>query len=142
MAINKRRNRQAGGAIDVALWAASGLLVVASLALSLDPEPEIIRGLDFRDGALHLIGYGALTASLLLAAVWRPGRGEGRYPGGAGGIVVVVLALGLAIEFAQVFVPHRSGDWRDVAANGLGVGLAWWAWWSLRTIVSPAGPRP
>lgn len=38
--------------------------------------------------------------------------------------VLAVLSLhGVAIELLQAFSPHRTADWRDLVANGLGVLL-------------------
>jgi len=39
---------------------------------------------------------------------------------------VLTFGFGALIEWIQVFLPHRFGDWRDLVQNGLGVllGLA------------------
>ena len=37
--------------------------------------------------------------------------------------VFLLLALGLGIELAQMYVPGRSAEWNDVAADTVGVGL-------------------
>lgn len=125
-------NGAMGQAVDVALWTLSGSLLVASVALSLVPDPEVLYELDLSDIALHVLGYSALTGSCLLAAVWRPGRRRGGFPGAGVAIVVGALALGLALELAQGFVPSRSADWRDALANALGITLAWIGWRLIR----------
>lgn len=119
-------------AIDAALWVLGGGLLGASIVLSLDPEPEALSRLDLSDALLHLVGYAALTAAWLFAAVWRPGRGPGLFPDSAALILVGLLGLGLALEALQGLVPARDADWRDALANVVGVGTAWWAWRTTR----------
>lgn len=37
--------------------------------------------------------------------------------------VFLLLALGLGIELGQMYVPGRSAEWNDVAADSVGIGL-------------------
>jgi len=39
-------------------------------------------------------------------------------------VAVVVFALGVCVELAQSFVPHRTASAADIAANGFGVAAA------------------
>jgi VanZ family protein len=130
-----------GRLVDALLWGLSAFLIVSSVVLSIDPEPDVYYGLDLTDGALHLLGYGGLTGTLLLAAVWRPGRGRGRFPRAAPLVVAGTVLLGAAIEVAQAFVPGRTSDWRDFVANVLGITLALTGWATMRlTSRLPGGP--
>jgi VanZ family protein len=117
----------AGRALDIALWVIAISLLAGILLLSLDPEPDLLDPLNLSDAALHLGGYAALTASFLLAGVWRPGR-VGVWPRGAPIVALGILAFGVLVEIAQGMVPNRAADWRDAFANTLGVVLAWWTW--------------
>ncbi|MBL8328200.1 MAG: VanZ family protein [Rubrivivax sp.] len=38
-------------------------------------------------------------------------------------IAYLLLALGLAIEIAQTFVPGRLGDWQDLLADAVGIAV-------------------
>ncbi|WP_110669487.1 VanZ family protein [Salinicola halophilus] len=78
----------------------------------------------------HLAGYGGLTLGLLFA-------GLRTVPA-----VVTALVYGIAIEYAQLWVPGRSGgDWADILANALGaIGVALGAM-SVRRLVSSTGRR-
>jgi VanZ family protein len=80
--------------------------------------------------ALLYSGLGFLVARALSGGSGRPVNAS---------VPVIVLAFsalyGLSDEFHQLFVPRRSFDLRDLAADvaGGGIGLAaWWLWSTLR----------
>ena len=89
------------------------LLVAIVIFLSLSPTqtlPEL--PFSFGDKLEHLLAYGAIMfwfgliyrargASLLIAACF--------------------VALGIALEFAQGATGYRTFEYRDMAANGIGV---------------------
>jgi len=88
------------------------LLVVCGFAFS--PSAP---GLDFEhaDKWQHVAAFVALSACAALAAA----------PGLAGSLRAGtwMLAFGLLIEAVQRFVPNRSAEWSDVAADALGIGV-------------------
>ena len=71
-----------------------------------------------KDKLLHFAGYGVVS-TLAMLAVRSPRR------------QLVCLAslsgLGLALEFGQMFVPGRAFEMADMAANGMGVVVAFHA---------------
>ena len=76
----------------------------------------------FSDTFLHTAGYSGLGL-VTLRAVAR-GRWSGATRGGlllAWGIAVV---HGAAVEWMQMYVPTRSAEWRDLANDAIGAGLA------------------
>jgi FkbM family methyltransferase len=119
------------GLLDAALWAASFALCVLSIAFSWGAPPHLGPQFDWSDKAWHFLGYGALCGTLLLAAVWRPGRGGGRFPQAAAGVTLLVLALAWATEALQA--PFgRDADPTDGLADLAGIALAFVAWRGLR----------
>ena len=111
------------GLLDAALWAASFALFVLSIAFSWGAPPHLGPQFDWSDKAWHFLGYGALCGTLLLAAVWRPGRGSGRFPRAAAGVTLLVLALAWATEALQV--PFgRDADPTDALADLAGIAVA------------------
>lgn len=85
------------------------LAVVTWLALVPSPPPEI--GFSW-DKLNHIAAFAAL------AAVATPA-----FPGRRGRIVAMLLVYGVLIEVAQSFIPPRSGDWRDVVGDAVGIVL-------------------
>lgn len=104
-------------------------IVVLSLGPKGPPEPFSLA-----DKMWHALAYAALTGCLLLAAVWRPGRGSGWLAGRAWTIALGAAFLGTILEVAQAFVPFadRHGDLGDGLANGAGVLAGFAAWRLLR----------
>ncbi|MGM0983085.1 MAG: VanZ family protein [Pseudomonadota bacterium] len=94
-------------------WAALACLAALVVAWgSLTPSSELPEALPW-DKASHFIGYAGLAGLVGLAGVYLPLA------------FLTVLLLGIAIEFAQLLVPGRSGgDWADILANGLGACAA------------------
>jgi VanZ family protein len=71
--------------------------------------------------------------SMLLAAVWAPVRGEGRFPSAALAITAVAFTFGVAIEVVQGPLPERDADILDALANALGAltALVLWTFWRI-----------
>src|SRR5437762_4307060 len=86
------------GMVDTALWAVSVALLVATFVLSLGPAPPGLNAFFASDKLIHATGYAALTGSWLLAAVWRPGRGDGPFPRATRLVVIGAMVLGAGIE--------------------------------------------
>jgi VanZ family protein len=111
-------------AVDAGLWLVAGAVIVAVVGGSLAPQAP--APLSLSDKVLHTLGYLTLTLSVLLAAVWRPGRGPGIVSRGAA-VVAGAYALGPALELLQGVV-GREPDVLDALANAVGVtaGLLVW----------------
>jgi len=120
-------------AIDPILWSGSGALLLAVTVLSLTPQPPP-GGFTLPDKLEHVLAYASLSGCALLAAVWRPGRGDGPFPRSAGALALAILGLGIALELAQAFGPFsgRTGDPLDALADAIGIAAALAAWHTLR----------
>src|SRR4030067_363557 len=67
-------------------------------------------------------------ALFLLAAVWRPGRGPGRFPRAAPWIVFGAVTLGGLIEILQGSVFDGDPELRDWVADVAGAALGFLVW--------------
>lgn len=121
-------------ATDGLLWSLGGVCLAGVVLLSLTWESPIESLLLERAG--HLVAYAAVTGSFLLAAVWRPGRGTGRWPRAVTSIVLGGVALGALFEGVQALI-GRDPDLIDLAADAAGAGLGWVIWVVLRWIFGP-----
>ena len=125
-------------AVDGALWTCSALLGLAILGLSLGRPPDV-PGFHFvaADKVGHVLAYGLLAGTLLLAGMWRPGRGRGVL---ATPWLVIgpVIVFGGLIEIAQVGA-GRNADGMDLVADALGAlgALAIWTWVRARAETAP-----
>ena len=124
--------------LDAALWTASFVLFVLSIVFSWGVPPEIGPHFDWVDKAWHFLGYGALTGTLLLAAVWRPGRGRGRFPRAGLSVALLVLAVAWLTEALQS--PFgRDVETMDALADLAGVTLSFAGW---RALGGPLRTQP
>ena len=63
--------------------------------------------------------------------------GRWSYPRSTAAVLLSLLAYGGLIEALQSLTPHRSAEWGDLLADGIGLALAWLA---MRLLVgSPSG---
>ncbi len=76
------------------------------------------------DKVFHAAAFAMILGSFLLAAVWRPGRGWGRFPAGAVPAVAMLIALGVLIEVIQGELLSRDAELLDVAAEIVGMAAA------------------
>jgi len=105
------------------------LAVISWLALSPAPPRNINTGWD---KANHLLAFATLF--LVARRAW-PGRGLQ--------LAGALLVYGGLIEILQMQVPGRSGEWPDLLADGLGLGLAALLELALRRLLArraPTGP--
>lgn len=116
--------------VDGVLWAVGGLSTLATVVLSLVP-PDVLAGVSVSDKLQHALAYGVIAACFLFAAVWRPGRRWGRFPGAAWVVLAGAAVLGISIELIQHSF-HRQGDVRDALADVAGILVAWAAWLAIR----------
>ncbi len=88
------------------------LMVIAGLAFHPHPPASIDSGWDKLN---HAAAFAVLGAVGWLAQP--PGRWRG-WRALAG-----LLAYGAFIEVVQTLIPERSGEWRDLLADGIGLAL-------------------
>lgn len=100
------------------LWKAAGwLLVLAIIALSLMPAPPDL-GMNQGDKLGHLVAYGLVTLwfaqpyTKLRQRIW---------------LAIGMVALGIALEYAQGATGYRSFEVADMVADALGVAIGWLA---------------
>lgn len=99
------------------LWRAVGwLIVLAIAAFSLTPQQPNVGGLEINDKLGHSLAYAIGMGWFASLYPGRPRRV--RY-------AVFFIALGIALEFAQSFTPHRQFDLFDMLANGIGVAVGY-----------------
>jgi hypothetical protein len=105
--------------VRIGLYAlATGVVLYMCLA----PTPDVPGASLLWDKAEHAITWGILTGAGLVLSPRRPRS-----------IVLFCLGLGIGIELLQAAMGFgRQGDWRDFAADSIGVGLALLAWMPLR----------
>jgi VanZ family protein len=110
--------------LDLMLWTVFAISIALTFVLSF-VEPPASRFGHGIDKAQHAFAYFVTMLAVLLAAVWRPGRGPGRFPAARWLIAAGALAAGALIEVLQsASTTNRQGDVRDWLAEVAGVGLA------------------
>jgi VanZ family protein len=110
--------------IDLGLWAAAVLCGVVTLWLSLGAVPPGTQIFSGADKVEHALAYLVTTLLVLLAAVWRPGRGDGPFARWWWAVLVAMVLAGGAIEIVQSFV-GREAELADWVAEIVAVTLAW-----------------
>lgn len=95
------------------LWAALAVVGAVAIAIgSLTPGSQMPSNLPW-DKLNHFLGYAGLAGLLGLAGLRLPLA------------FLAAVLYGIAIEYAQLPVPGRSGgDWADILANTLGAACA------------------
>ena len=100
------------GRLITAAWRFA-MLTVTVLAL-LPVEHLQLPVFDWWDKAQHALAFAVLTGwALLLWSQW------------SGRVVLGMLAFGAGIELAQWAVGWRFAEWADLAADAVGVLVAW-----------------
>ena len=98
------------------VWLIVGMgLVMLVIYLSVAPAPEVPR-VPGGDVVGHLLAYCTLMFWFMQLAANRGSRAL---------IALALIALGIALEFAQLYVPGRTYELTDMAANATGVFLGW-----------------
>lgn len=98
-----------------AWWAVGWLGVAATIYLSLMHFPPTLA-IDGGDKLQHVAAYGVLMLWFAQLTVLRRRRQ---------GLAAALVALGIALEFAQLAVGYREFSWADMAADALGVAVGW-----------------
>lgn len=128
--------RESRPLVDAFFWAIPLALLLFGVFRSLQPETSGLR----LDLLHHGLGSVALSFSLLLAAVWRPGKGDGLYPTGQWWVVGSVVMMGGLIEAIQIVMGDSrfgsAASFRDVALDLLGALGGWALWRVMRTASS------
>ena len=110
-------------AVDAALWAGGLAFAVITLVYSLVATPPQ-DALAISDKSLHIAAYFATSLCLLMAAVWRPGRGDGPFPTWGLRGAITLVAAGAAIELLQGAFTSRQAELTDVIADVIGMSAA------------------
>jgi hypothetical protein len=110
-----------GRLIDAALWALTVGLALITLLFSFDFSPPSAGWFPLADKFGHGLMYFATFFCFLLAAVWRPRRGDGPFPRKALVFALGVVAAGAAIEALQeLATTDRHAQLGDVLSEVIG----------------------
>ena len=120
--------------LEFFLW--SLVVVMAVLVVYTSVNAPGDGSLPLSDKLLHYIAYTGLTTSMLLAAVWAPVRGVGRFPNSSLAIVIIASLFGVAIEIVQGPLPERDAELLDALANAAGAITALLVWSRWRSMGS------
>jgi len=126
--------------IDIALWLLTASLSLVTMVFSFGFSPPGGDAFLFADKFGHGIMYFATFFCFLLAAVWRPGRGDGPLSGRGIWLAVSVVAAGLVVEILQeVATTDRHAQLGDVLSEIIGAfgALAIHSWMQRRWGSSP-----
>jgi VanZ family protein len=94
-------------------WALLLLAVLIAL-LAVLPAPPKQMDLGW-DKLNHLAAFAALGLCAVFG--WRSSRAARL------AVLLALLAFGGAIELVQLQVPNRSGEWADLGADAIGIGI-------------------
>lgn len=90
---------------------------------------QVPGGIPNLDKVVHFVLYFGLGMSYFNVAT----RGGIRTTARACWIVfLLAVAYGISDEWHQAYVPGRTADWQDVAADAVGAAAAAWLGWGLR----------
>jgi VanZ family protein len=107
--------------VDTALWTTTAVLTLLTLLFSFGLRAPGSGSFAFADKLGHGAMYFATFLCFLLAAVWRPGRGDGSFPTRALLFAIGVVMAGIVIEVLQeVATDGRRAEVGDVVAEVAG----------------------
>jgi VanZ family protein len=130
--------------IDIALWVTTAVLTLLTLVFSFGLSPPGTGTFALADKLGHGAMYFATILCLLLAAAWRPGRGDGSFPTKASLFAIGFVIAGIVVEVLQeVATPRRHAEAGDVVAEVIGAlgALAAHAWISRSATTAEATPK-
>ncbi len=106
----------------ISLWAPVAIYMAATFYGALTPTVPGPVGSWFSDTFLHMAGYFGMALLTLRAAA------RGRWAGVTLGATMMAWCIavlhGAAVEWLQMYVPTRMAEWRDLANDAIGAGLA------------------
>ena len=121
--------------VDVALWVLAAILTAVLFVYSFIRAPAIASAFPNADKVWHFAAFASTASVYLLAAVWRPGRGEGWFPRAAPMIVVGAVAATILIELLQGAFFHRDAQALDAVAGSVGTLSALGVWSIVRAVL-------
>jgi len=96
-------------------WRALLLLLMAIVSWFAFMPDQGGSGMAHADKLKHLLAFAALGSAATLAGRHSAPRLQR--------VMLALLAYGLFIEVVQSYLPSRHGDWQDLLADAVGVGV-------------------
>ena len=110
-------------------WLSFILWLVLIFTTSIISVPNSFAGIfSFQDKLIHFVVFGVLGIFLARAIHQEGPLGRARFWACIAGAAL----YGAFIEFYQSFLPDRSAQWSDFAANCFGAFAFVWAWLAVR----------
>jgi len=98
------------------LWRWALLLLMAVICwLAFTPKPPTLGPLDYSDKLQHLLAF--VTLALVASQAARPAKLNTFW------VFLFLLLYGGFIEVVQTWLPPRHGDWIDLFADAMGIGV-------------------
>lgn len=119
--------------VDQLLWLIAWISAAVTLYFSFGAIPPGTDSSSHADDVWHVIAYVVVVLSFLLAGVWRPGRGWGRWYKAGWMVILGAVLIGIAVELIQALV-GRDAEVVDVVADLTGALIALMTWSILRGI--------
>lgn len=91
-------------------------MVLVVVIMSLVPAPDISVPFPAKDKAVHLLAY--FTLMSWFGCIYLPGK---KYLL----LGLVLLSMGIVLEFIQGMTSYRNFEYKDMMVNGLGIFLGW-----------------
>ena len=136
----QRRHSTRDRAVDAVLWTLTVVFAATTIWLSFGPTPPGVQAFPGADKVWHGVAYFVTTSSLLLVAIWRPGRGDGPFVRLEVWLLAAIVAAGGLLELAQgVVTNNRDADPLDWLAEIIAVAAALAVNRSLRAWVASVG---
>jgi VanZ family protein len=106
--------------LDIALWIATLSCACATLYFSFGPWVPFSGLFPGADKVEHALAYGTTLLCFMLAADWRPRRGDGPFPRTAFSVAILAIAAGIVIEWLQGRYFHRDPEVLDIVGDMIG----------------------
>ena len=103
-------------------WGPAIALMALIFYLSSHPAPEFLSTdkIDFEDKLYHVLAYWVLGGLCLRGFFW---NGKVSLRAGLAGAALLSALYGVSDEIHQAFVPERSSDFLDWAADAIGAAM-------------------
>jgi hypothetical protein len=106
--------------LDVVLWITTACCACATLWFSFGPFVPFSGAFPGADKVEHLLAYGSTLLMYMVAADWRPRRGDGPFPRTAFAVATLAIGAGIIIEWLQGRYFHRDPEVLDILADIVG----------------------